>query len=229
MNRSFMMWPGFKRKALTLSYDDGTVFDKKLIEILDKNGIKCTFNLNSGRFLQDRRMSREESIELYSGSAHEVATHGVYHIPLDKVGAPVAMNDILNDRVALEEMFGTLIQGIAYAFGTYTDEVMDVAKKCGIKYGRTIKPTEKFDLPDNWLCWNPTCSHGHPRLMDLAREFTEYQFGTSYISKKPLLFYLWGHSYSFNDNDNWDVIERFCEYMGGRDDVWYATNIEIYR
>ena len=38
-----------------------------------------------------------------------------------------------------------------------------------------------------------------------------------------------GHSYSFNDNDNWDVIERFCEYMGGRDDVWYATNIEIYR
>ena len=65
MNRSFMMWPGFKRKALTLSYDDGTVFDKKLIEILDKNGIKCTFNLNSGRFLKDRRMSREESIELY--------------------------------------------------------------------------------------------------------------------------------------------------------------------
>ena len=224
-----MMWPGFKRKALTLSYDDGTVFDKKLIEILDKYGIKGTFNLNSGRFEKDRRMTREESIELYSGTAHEVATHGVYHIPLDKVSAPVAMNDIIGDRIALEEMFGTLIQGIAYAFGTYTDEVVDVAKKCGIKYGRTIKATEKFDLPTDFLRWDPTCSHGHPRLMELAREFVEYKFGTSYMSKKPLLFYLWGHSYSFNDNNTWNVIEGFAEYMGGREDLWYATNIEIVK
>ena len=42
------------------------------------------------------------------------------------------------------------------------------------------------------------------------------------------MFYLWGHSYEFDNNDNWNVIEEFCEYMGGRDDIWYATNIEIY-
>ena len=39
--------------------------------------------------------------------------------------------------------------------------------------------------------------------------------------------YVWGHSYEFNNNDNWNVIEEFCEYMGGREDIWYATNIEI--
>ncbi|MCR5263963.1 MAG: polysaccharide deacetylase, partial [Clostridiales bacterium] len=37
-----------------------------------------------------------------------------------------------------------------------------------------------------------------------------------------------GHSYEFNNNDNWDVIERFCDKMGGRDDIWYATNGMIY-
>ena len=39
--------------------------------------------------------------------------------------------------------------------------------------------------------------------------------------------YVWGHSYEFTNNDNWDVIERFASLAGGRDDIWYATNIEI--
>ena len=42
------------------------------------------------------------------------------------------------------------------------------------------------------------------------------------------MFYLWGHSYEFDDNDNWDIIETFCKKIGGREDIWYATNIEIY-
>ena len=42
------------------------------------------------------------------------------------------------------------------------------------------------------------------------------------------MFYLWGHSYEFDNSDNWEVIEKFAAYMGGRDDVWYAANIEIY-
>ena len=43
-----------------------------------------------------------------------------------------------------------------------------------------------------------------------------------------MMFYLWGHSYEFDDNDNWHIIEKFAELSGGNDDVWYATNIEIY-
>ena len=42
------------------------------------------------------------------------------------------------------------------------------------------------------------------------------------------MFYLWGHSYEFEGNNNWEVIEEFAEFMSGRDDIWYATNIEIY-
>jgi peptidoglycan/xylan/chitin deacetylase (PgdA/CDA1 family) len=48
-----MRWPNFKRKAVTLSYDDGVSADKRLIPILDKNGLKCTFNINSGMFAQE--------------------------------------------------------------------------------------------------------------------------------------------------------------------------------
>ena len=37
-----------KMKAITLSFDDGVTQDRRLIEILDRYGLKCTFNLNSG-------------------------------------------------------------------------------------------------------------------------------------------------------------------------------------
>ena len=42
------------------------------------------------------------------------------------------------------------------------------------------------------------------------------------------MFYLWGHSYEFNDDNNWELIEEFCKRVANRQDVWYATNVEIY-
>ena len=41
------------------------------------------------------------------------------------------------------------------------------------------------------------------------------------------MMYVWGHSYEFTDRDNWHVIEEFCQFIGGREDIWYATNIQI--
>ena len=73
-----------------------------------------------------------------------------------------------------------------------------------------------------------TCHNKNPRLMELAKQFIESPEPKYYWLKKPQLFYLFGHSYEFNDEDNWEIIEKFAEYMGNRDDVWYATNGEIY-
>ena len=39
-----------KLKAVTFSYDDGVSQDVRLIALLDKYGLKATFNLNSGMF-----------------------------------------------------------------------------------------------------------------------------------------------------------------------------------
>ena len=46
--------------------------------------------------------------------------------------------------------------------------------------------------------------------------------------KRLNCLYIWGHSYEFDRENNWNIIEEFCEYASGRDDIWYATNIEIY-
>lgn len=222
-----------KSKVLTLSYDDGVVQDIRLIQILDKYGIKATFNINSGHYLSEDvnrekfygRMKLSEATELYKNSGHEVAVHAVTHPFLERLKTDEILTEVLEDRRDIEKQYGTLARGMAYPYGTYNNEVIDCLKKCGICYSRTIKTTENFKFPENWLELNPTCHHNNPKLMELAKKFVESKI--KYASENQL-FYLWGHSYEFDRNDNWDVIEKFAEYVGGRDDVWYATNIEIY-
>ena len=59
--------------------------------------------------------------------------------------------------------------------------------------------------------------------MELAERFAEGP-----VKRASQMFYVWGHSYEFDNDDNWDVIEKFAQYIGGRDDIWYATNIEVF-
>lgn len=229
---STMRFPGFKYKALTLSYDDDVIFDKKLMEILDKHGLKCTFNLNSGLFAEksgNRRMTEAEAKELFSESRHEIAVHGVKHLSLSEFDKSVGAQDVLLDRINLERLFGRVVKGMAYANGSYSDEVVEMLKTCGIDYARTVVSTHRFDIPEDWLRLPATCHHNDEELEKLADEFLkDYPENGHYLHKQPKLFYLWGHAYEFNDNNNWEIIEKFAEKVGDRDDVWYATNGEIF-
>lgn len=230
MRYKFLRFPDGKPKAVTLSYDDGVIFDEQLINIMGKNGLKGTFNISTGLFNEEnpRRLTKENAIKLYTESGNEVAVHGKYHLSLADVPLAMAIDDVLKDRQVLEEWFDKIVIGMAYANGSFSDNVVEIVKKCGIEYARTTVSTEKFDIPENWLMMPATCHHKNPRLMELAKQFVESPEPKYYWSKKPQLFYLWGHSYEFNDEDNWEIIEEFAEYMGNRDDVWYATNGEIY-
>ena len=95
---------------------------------------------------------------------------------------------------------------------------------CGIEYSRTTKSSHNFKLPENWLLLNPTCHHNDPDLMELAKNFAENKASWGV----PRMFFLWGHSFEFEDNNNWYIIEDFCRKASGHDEIWYATNIEIY-
>ena len=229
----FMRFPGGKKKALTLSYDDGVEQDIRLIDIMKKNGLKGTFNLNSGCYAPEgtvypagtihRRMTKNQVAKLYSESGMEVAVHGLTHPHLEQLPINLCMEDIAKDRENLEEQFGVIVRGMAYPYGSFKDTVIECMKTVGIAYSRTTISSRGFSIPEDWLRLEATCHHDDPKLMELAKKFAEDNSHSS-----PWLFYLWGHSYEFEAHDNWDVIENFAEYIGGRDNIWYATNIEIY-
>ena len=229
MNRFFVLYPGFLKKALTLSYDDGVVQDVRLMDIMDRHGIKGTFNLNSGAYDgEDMRSTRtrltlEQAVQLYSGSGHEVAIHGRTHCFMDLLPCGVAAWEVARDRERMEESFGGIIRGMAYPMNTPGEEVTAVLKQCGIAYARTVKSTRRFELPANRLRWDCTCHHKDPQLMELCDRFLALE-----PKYEPKLFSVWGHSYEFEESGSWETIEAFCEKMGGREDIWYATNGEIF-
>lgn len=235
MKQEYIRFPHFKNKALTLSYDDGVRQDKRLISIMNKNGLKGTFNINAGLFeetydgkTEKGRMTVAEALDLYIPSGMEIAVHGFKHLSLPQIHEALAVNDVVSDRKALEKTFGVIVDGMAYAYGTFDDKSVDMVKKCGIKYARTTDSTERFDLPTDWLKLPATCHHCNQNLMALAKAFFEREPSPYWRDNRAQMFYLWGHSYEFDMCDNWNVIEEFAEYAGGREDVWYATNGEIF-
>ena len=233
-----MLFPGGLSKALTLSYDDGVVQDRRLVALCNQYGVKCTFNLNSGTLgrietanppgkepLDISCVRPEEVAALYAG--HEVAGHGLYHSSLPDIGTPGAMLEIIEDRRKLEELAGRTVQSFAYPFGVFNEDVKTLLRMAGYRSARTVVSTGGFALPRDFLEWDATCHHDDPRLMELAETFCEGGPG-SVFSLSPQLFYLWGHAYEFDGNHNWDVIERFLAYVAAhRAHIWFATNGEI--
>ena len=226
-----MRFPMFRAKALTFSYDDGPVWDKKLIEMMAKYSVKGTFNLNSHRYnfsADNFDDVVKEQRALYLGSGNEVAIHTMGHFNLPLMDRGFAVRSIIRDRELLEEMFGVIIKGMAYPYGAYSDEVVEMCRLCGVDYSRTVVSTGSFRLPTDWLRMPATCHHNDSRLMTLAEQFVNTPSLDEKWRQGPNLFYVWGHSYEFNDNNNWDVMENFLKTVSGRDDVWYATNGEIF-
>ena len=233
MANLIMRFPEGKPKALTLSYDDGVEQDEHLIEIVEKKGLKGTFNINSGCVPPEgttyapgtihRRMPLERLKEVYAASSWEIAAHAYTHAALVGLPGNIATEEIIRDRRALEEIFNTVIRGFAYPYGAFDDKSVEILKNCGICYARTVNSTHSFRVPQDWLRMPATCHHNDPELMNLVDRFIGAKDGWS-----PMLFYLWGHSYEFEAMNNWEVIEEFAEKVSGKQDIWYATNIEIY-
>lgn len=233
MNARYLRFPQGKSKAFTLSYDDGVEQDIRLIRLMEKHGVRGTFNLNSGAFAPEgtvypagtihRRLTASQCAAAYASPAVEAAVHTLTHPFLERLPLSAVMTEVVGDRQNLEEMTGRVIRGMAYPFGTYSDEVVEVLRAAGIAYARTTISTGGFDLPRDWLRLPATCHHNSPQLMTLAEKFCEGQ-----PVRDPYLFYLWGHSYEFERDDNWFIIEEFFDAVACRSDVWYATNIELY-
>lgn len=208
-----------KRRALTMSYDDGRMADLRLINIFDLHGIRGTFHLNSGKFGKEKYIKSSDVCEKYR--RHEVSVHTLTHPFFDKISNEELIVEVMRDRENLEALCGYPVRGMSYPYGCYTQKSIELLEMMGMKYSRTTVSTHGFGLPERFMEWHPTCHHNDEKLFDLLERFKKY--------KHPMpLLYVWGHSYEFDRDNNWDRIERFCAEAGGLEDVWYATNVEIY-
>ncbi len=214
-----------KNKAVTFSFDDGIFQDIRLIEMFDKYGLKCTFNLNSALAGNDNRIPLDQINKVYKN--HEIAVHTLTHPYLNKLSDDNILSEVENDRIALQKMVDYQIYGMAYPFGSSAiDErvIKLIANKTPIKYARATKMTRNFDMQKDLLNLRPTIHQNqYEELFKLANEFIELK------TEEPKVFYIWGHSYELDEDNGiyWEKFEEFCRLISNRDDIFYGTNREV--
>jgi len=225
-----------QNKVLTFSFDDGVTQDRRLVEMFNRFGLKCTFNINSGllgktgtvgspeRPIRHDKIQPEEVGMLYRG--HEVAVHTVTHPRLpDIADEETIFHQVEDDRLELERLTGGEVVGMAYPCGGVNndDRVAEIiGRRTPIRYARTITSTGSFELPENLLRLNPSVhAVKYDELMAMGRRFIDLR------PEKPQLFYVWGHSYEFDLDDGWNRFEEFCRMISGREDIAYLTNREV--
>lgn len=233
----FLRFPEGKCKAVTLSYDDGSCYDEKLLKTLNRYEMKCTFNLCSDGLLAGTGLSIEQVKGLLA-DGHEVAVHGANHLASGIVSPAEGIRDVLRCREALEQTFGRIIRGMAYpdsgitrfSDGNNYERIRSYLKELGIVYSRTLNgDNNRFELPSDWFAWVPTAHHANSKLPEYIDKFLSLDVTSLYCAEQyPRLFYLWGHSHEFECNHNWELLENICQKLGGKANIWYATNIEIY-
>lgn len=238
MRYVIMRYPDGKTKALTFSYDDGVVQDKRLAEIFDKYGMKATFNYNSSA-LREANFTKEQIKEYFLSKGHEIAIHGAMHRANGQLRPIEGIREVLDCRLELEEKCDRIIRGMAYpdtginiiSSITSYDKIKQYLTELDIAYARsTGADNNSFMIPEDFHSWIPTAHHNNPDIMEYVKQFLELDISTDvYIARRcSRLMYIWGHSYEFDRDNNWEHIEKICDTLANKEEIWYATNIEIY-
>jgi len=227
-----------KNKAITFSYDDAVTQDIRFIEILNKYGLKGTFNINSellglsgeltvdGVRVSHNKVKREDVKSIYAG--HEVAVHTLTHPRLPDIESDAEIiRQVEQDRLNLSELVGYEVIGMAYPCGGVNSDERTaklIRENTGVKYARALGVTHSFEpYPDLYQYKGTIYSRRDWKdLFRIGQEFIDLKADT------PKVFYIWGHAYEFDVNPEfWSVWDEFCKMISGKDDIFYGTNKEV--
>ncbi len=225
------LYPGGKTKVFNISYDDGVIQDIRFVELLNRYGLKGTFNLNYGLMRQNftwvhecgmtvRRLREQEVVSVYAG--HEIASHSYSHPYFDNMAEPEILKELGADKFFLERLTGREVAGYATPFYYFSDLMEDCVQHCGFEYARISEESNDYSIPENFYRWRGSKFHWDADLEAFVQGFLE-------TDEELALCQLVGHSYDLDVMDLWDKMERICHSVGKYTEVWAASHIEIVR
>ena len=200
------------RKIFLLSFDDGTIWDKRFVQLLNKYGIKATFNLNSG--LEDfvwhyedrfpiRRQILADTLELYRG--HEVASHSLHHHWLNTLTPPQLAREVGEDCTTLKEIFGLSEIGFGVPFTACGEREIRIIRKF-VRYIRLSAFSDSFAPPADPYHIPIHALYNQSDIRERIADFAKSELPVS-------LFVMAGHSYEFEVLDQWEYMEQLLQYI----------------
>lgn len=225
------LYPGGKTKAFNISYDDGVLQDVRFVELLNRYGLKGTFNLNYGLMKQRfewthecgmtvKRLPESEAVELYHG--HEVASHSYSHPYFDSASESDILKELGADKFFLERLFGREVVGYATPFYFYSGLMADCVRHSGFEYARISEESNDYSIPENFYWWRGSKFHWSEDLEVFVDGFLQ-------TDQELALCQLVGHSYDLDVYDMWGRMEDILKAVSRCPYVWAATHTELVR
>ncbi len=200
------------RKIFLLSFDDGTIYDRRFVELLNKYGIKGTFNLNSGLedfvwYYEDRfpihRQKLGEIGDQYRG--HEIASHSLTHPWLNTLTPPQLAREVGEDAAVLKTLFGLEEIGFGVPFTACGEREIRIIRKF-VRYIRLSAFSEEFSLPGDPY---HIPIYGLYNDADIREKLTRFAESDLPVS----LFVMAGHSYELEVLGHWEYMEDLLAFV----------------
>ena len=225
------LYPHGKRKAFNITYDDGVLQDIRFVKLLDKYGIKGTFNLNSLLMAQEfewihpkgftvKRLPKETAAQLYKN--HEIASHTLTHPYMHDMSEREIMYQLGQDKYNLEQIFGRKVSGFAVTFSYYSDLIADCAQRLGFEYARKSDESLTYTPSYDWYHWETGIFHLNPQFKEFAEKFFSAE-------EELALLQIVGHSYDLDAENMWEYMENLLYRIAEDKDIISMTNAEIVR
>ena len=200
------------RKIFLLSFDDGTIYDKRFVELLNKYHVKCTFNLNSGLedfvwYYEDtfpiRRQILKDTVQQYQG--HEIASHSLHHHWLNTLTPPQLAREVGEDCETLKALFGLQQIGFGVPFTACGEREIRILKKY-VRYIRLSEFSDGFGLPEDPYHIPIHALYNDPDVREKIEAFAQNELPVS-------LFVMAGHSYEFEVLNHWEYMEKLLQFI----------------
>lgn len=202
----------------SLSFDDGAIYDRKVIDLLRKYDLKATFYIPADWESFGTRkgwptLSKGDVLEI--SEEFEVGSHTISHPLLTRIPYGAAEYEITMSKVMLEDMLGKPVNRFCYPRGYATDPIRDIVRK-HYSYARSTL-VGNISLPEDPAWENTTVHAGCARREYDQEHWLEY--GLRHLERAKIrkngYFHLWGHSWEIEQNNAWEGLERiFAELKG---------------
>lgn len=198
------------KKIFLISFDDGTVCDGPLVELLNRYNIPATFNLNSGLedfvwYYEDRfpvrRQRLADTVEQYRG--HEIASHSLHHPWLNSLTPPQLSREVGEDCAALKELFGLSEIGFGVPFTACGEREIQIIRKY-VRYIRLSAFSDSFALPEDPYHIPIHALYNDPDIREKLARFAENDLPEA-------LFVMAGHSYELEALGHWEYMESLLQ------------------
>ena len=212
-------------KYFIFSIDDGTIYDKKVIDIFNRYQVKGTFNLNSG--LEDfvwylgempiRRLNLSENASLYDG--HEVTSHSLTHPHMTQCSGEHIVYEVGEDVTRLEKIFHRPVEVFAFPFHDSDERVINIIKHIhNIKVIRLSDEDTSYRFPNDLY---------HVKITSLEINDALRQLDNFINDPNAELFTFVSHAYDFEVNQTYDKLEELCQKVITNKNIKNITMSEL--